>query len=294
MKIQVDYIEAIKMVLSKPLFVCTMLAIACLFFVVTGLQFWISEYLIVTLVNDRGVVFAAFSIVSITAPTLGVMIGGHVSTSLGGYTGKHALQYCLVVAILGTVVAMPIPYFDSLWIIIPLLWLLFFFGGALLPTLTGVMISSIKLKARSIGSSIAQFMQNLLGYLPAPILYGLVVQESGGKSSRWGMVVLMSWSLLGVAFLSAAVGLQIRRRNRKIKTASGNQAEPLHNFERDDDDEDDGIKCDEDKELMLIISEDEELECKKGAEDEEKGDPLVKSSKFGKLNNMYGANIINR
>jgi len=44
----------------------------------------------------------------------------------------------------------------------------------MLPTLTGLMISSIPQKLRNLGNSIAQFTFNLIGYIPAPVAYSYV------------------------------------------------------------------------------------------------------------------------
>ena len=148
--------------------------------------------------------FIVFAVVSITAPTLGVVVGGKISEKLGGYTGKNALLFCFICSILASLLAFPIPYINRFEVVSVLLWLEFFVGGAILPTLTGLMISSIQKNMRNIGNSVAQFVQNLIGYIPAPILYGLVNDFTGGDDSRWGMVMLMSWSLFAVIALGVA------------------------------------------------------------------------------------------
>lgn len=65
----------------------------------------------------------------------------------------------------------------------------------------------------------ANFFYNCLGYLPSPFLYGLVVQltptynKAGENVSRWGMVVIMYVSIIGV--ISLAMGLILRKRSKK-------------------------------------------------------------------------------
>ena len=51
-------------------------AITSLYFVVTGIQFWFSDYMITEIGVEKQKVFAWFGIVSITGPILGVFIGG--------------------------------------------------------------------------------------------------------------------------------------------------------------------------------------------------------------------------
>ena len=73
------------------------------------------------------------------------------------------------------------------------------------------MISSVPKQHRAYANSMGAIFLNLLGYLPAPFLYGLVdeLTSSGDKvdnnKSRYGMVVLMSWSVLGAISLAVAV-----------------------------------------------------------------------------------------
>jgi hypothetical protein len=55
--------------------VCCVFSLSSLFFVLTGIQFWISDYLRTVLDIPQQEVFVAFAVVSITGPTLGVLIG---------------------------------------------------------------------------------------------------------------------------------------------------------------------------------------------------------------------------
>ena len=67
------------------------LALTFLYFIITGIQYWVSDYLITELKVEQEVVFVTFSIISITGPVLGVVIGGNVTTFLGGYNSKKSL-----------------------------------------------------------------------------------------------------------------------------------------------------------------------------------------------------------
>lgn len=207
----ISYIKRVRSIFRRPVFVLSMMTISSIYFVVTGVQFWISDYMIMALGATQGKVFTVFALVSITAPTLGVLAGGNICDRLGGYSGDRALDFCLVFAGLASMFAIPIPLSENFYIVSLCLWLLFFFGGAILPTLTGMMLTAIPQKQRSIGSSIAQFVQNLTGYLPAPVLYGYVIKQSGGSTSHWGMGVLMMWLGWGLIFLSLAKYLKYKK-----------------------------------------------------------------------------------
>jgi len=228
------YFEVLQSIFGNNLFMTTMLAIGTIYFVVTGIQFWISDYLITVLKAPEEKVFMIFAFVSITAPTLGVIFGGKLSHRLGGYTGRHALLFCVIWAALGSIIAIPIPFLNSLLSVTVFLWLEFFIGGVILPTLTGFMISSIKKQARNVGSAFAQFIQHLTGYLPSPMLYGLIVKHTPSPGgSRWGMIMLMSWSLIGTILLFIAFIIQFRRRSRREKLKQKREKTANKHFQED-------------------------------------------------------------
>jgi hypothetical protein len=67
-----------------------------------------------------------------------------------------------------------------------------------------MMISSVPKHLRALGNSTSQLAQNLIGFFPSPFLYGLVCRLTGGEESRWGMALLMFWSLWGIVGVSVA------------------------------------------------------------------------------------------
>ena len=70
------------------------------------------------------------------------------------------------------------------------------------------MLSTIPENKKAMANSITQFSYNFLGYLPAPIVYGLVCRFTGGAESRWGLGFLMIITLGGVYFLRQAKMVQ--------------------------------------------------------------------------------------
>jgi len=208
---KLTYFDYIKILWTKKVYIYTMLAISSLYFVITGIQFWISDYLRNVLGEEKEKVFMSFALISITGPTSGVVIGGTILDRLGGYTGKGALDFCLICGTFASLSAIPVPFLNHFMSICVLLWLVMFFGGALMPAVIGIMLSSIPKNMRAMGYSAAQIVQNFLGYVPAPVVYGFVVEMTGGENSRYGMILLMSWSSLGVFCLFAAKNARIKK-----------------------------------------------------------------------------------
>jgi MFS transporter, Spinster family, sphingosine-1-phosphate transporter len=74
-----------KLVLSNKVFLFVTLATSCLYFVITGIQFWITDYMITILHYNPDTVFITFTTACISGPTIGVFVGGVVTHKLGGY-----------------------------------------------------------------------------------------------------------------------------------------------------------------------------------------------------------------
>jgi len=83
-------------------------------------------------------IFACFVVTCVTAPTIGIVLGGWIVQRFGGYQGKHSITFVFVFACISTAISFFITRIDDLGAFAPLLWLFFFFGGGLVPNLVGI------------------------------------------------------------------------------------------------------------------------------------------------------------
>jgi MFS family permease len=156
------------------------------------------------MMQDPVVVFPTYAIMAVTGPVMGAACGSILITKLGGYEETRSLLALAVLGTLGAVAAIPIPFLTNFPIFIGCTWIYMFFGGAVMPSMTGVMISSVYKGWRPLANSFAQVIINLLGYLPAPFIYGLICSLTGGQHSPYGMAVILYSSLLGMLFCGLA------------------------------------------------------------------------------------------
>jgi hypothetical protein len=215
-----SYYSILLDLLMNKVYLFSMLGICCLLFIVTGIQFWISDYMQEVLNVDPKSVFITFAFVCITAPVLGVMLGGYYIQHLGGYTNKQAMDACFKISVLAGLSGIFLPLIDNFYLFVFLMWFLLFFGASIVPGLTGIMLSSTPEKTKEIANSITHLCYNLLGYLPSPFLYGLVCRYTGGVTSRYGLAFILLWSYFGVIFLFIARFF----RNRAPNNAKENQS----------------------------------------------------------------------
>lgn len=116
-----------------------------LYFVVTGVQFWFSDFMIQVQGLKKEYVFIIFGLVSTTGPVCGVIAGGILSSKLGGYNSKKSLYVMAAIGTVAAVAAFPVALFPSNMIVIQvfLLWVVLFCGGNVMPSVTGVMLNTV-------------------------------------------------------------------------------------------------------------------------------------------------------
>ena len=105
--------------------------------------------------------------------------------------------------------AAPAPFMNSLNNFSTCLWLTLFFGGFILPQLTGIMLSSVHESQRAQANGMAAMAYNLLGCLPAPAFYGMISSIShGGKAP---MACLLYSSVITIGLLFSGTYMKLAR-----------------------------------------------------------------------------------
>ena len=98
------------------------------------------------------------------------------------------------------------------------MWLVLFFGGGIVPILTSIIINSVPGEHSGSANSISNLLTNLLGYLPAPYIYG-ILSDIYGDLGVMGMKVTMWISIAGMIFQILATYHSFQFDIYKNKTA---------------------------------------------------------------------------
>ncbi len=157
--------------LRLPVYVFVVLCMSALYFVVTGVQFWGTAYMMVALGAPQVITAAAtkkccfavflftisishhfsyflqyeanllFVATSATAPILGVLFGGWLIDRLGGYRGTvqcaNALQVCFYLGLFAAGFGFAAAFARNARTLAFFLWFTLFFGGSICPAATG-------------------------------------------------------------------------------------------------------------------------------------------------------------
>ena len=204
----------IKETVRSKMFVYMAMAISTLYFITTGIQYWISDYLQVVLDIPAEETFYFYSFTCLTAPMMGLITSGIVFSYIGGYNSPKAFPLLFMAGLVSLVVSLPAPFANRRYTIYSLMWLLFFSGSFLLPTMTGIMLNSVKQNQRTTANSVATLCYNLFGFLPAPFIYGFVstLGDNVKRSNRYALACIMFTSIITGLFLILGYLEQLKQR----------------------------------------------------------------------------------
>lgn len=209
--------DQIKMLFGNILLLLLTFSLCCLYFVVAGIQYWITLYMIKVLNISFTIVVIVFVIISITAPIFGVYAGGKIIEFFGGYKGKNiidALWVCFISAVLAAFCTFPASIASGAFGEFISLWLLLFFGAVIVPCATGVCINCVEREYQANTSSFLQSCANIGGFFLAPLLSGFYMgkfdNEIQGLTNGFRMILGVSW--IGALFM----GLSLCKARRGI------------------------------------------------------------------------------
>eukprot|EP00927_Polykrikos_kofoidii_P007059 TRINITY_DN12883_c0_g3_i1.p1 TRINITY_DN12883_c0_g3~~TRINITY_DN12883_c0_g3_i1.p1 ORF type:complete len:534 (+),score=70.07 TRINITY_DN12883_c0_g3_i1:150-1751(+) len=211
------------LVLAKvPLFVSTVVSICALCFVVTGIQLWTSAYFSAAFHRPRSEVTTLFVIAAGSAPILGVVIGSGLVDALGGYdTLQSRAHSCLLLvcfgimgglAAMGVVLLQPDPSDHTRFFeVLVCIWLLLFFGGSILPAVTGISLAAVPKELRTAASSLSMMAYNIFGYGLGAYIPGQVAKF---ESLAVAMQVVCSGAIITFVGLIASYRIAVRAAQR--------------------------------------------------------------------------------
>ena len=137
----------VKLLLTNKVFMFACFTVCTAFFVVIGIQFWGTSYMIITMNTSPHNAMIIYSFITITAPILGVITSGFLLDHFGGYRGTNkgvALKMMLVNSILCVLIAIPTSFVFNIFLFGPLLWLEIFCGACNIPAGIGIVVDSVE------------------------------------------------------------------------------------------------------------------------------------------------------
>ena len=109
---------------------------------------------------------------------------------LGGYEGKHTFGASLLVCWFGCLIGLPFPFINNFSLAIAVIWISIMFGSIVQSSFTGIVMTLVTAEQRPQAYAMVALCYNLIGYMPAPYLYGLVLEAAPvPEKSKYGMIL---------------------------------------------------------------------------------------------------------
>ena len=127
------------------------------------------------------------------------------------------MKLCCAFGFVSFVFAFPLGFLFSIIYVITLLWFFLFFGAAIIPVGTGIMISSVRKDCQATSSSLSQLIFNFFGYFFSPILTGYIMDKFQDKKVGfiWGMRVVFWWVIFALIFMLSAFILVYKKYKKR-------------------------------------------------------------------------------
>ena len=188
-----------------------------LFLVISGIQYWITDYVVSVLEHTKETAFIVYIIVGALGPVFGVALSGCIFDRMGGYHGINTpLVFTGFMCLAGSLGLLSTAIANVYWLASCVLIQLLF-GGFCVPVLTGFMITRVPPKMRTQANSIANLSYNLFGFFPAPSVYGIVYQATGSGTSRWGLFSIQVFGAFTILLMAPYMAVKRYKDNRELE-----------------------------------------------------------------------------
>ena len=158
---------------KSPLFRYILIAIISIFFIVSGLQFWVNNFFENSLdITDKKSRLTYFIVIIVFTALVAPITGGLIMQKLGGYDSKRVMYLPFICCIISLICSNLMLLSNNKYYILILLEGYLFSGCIIIPSLNGILISSMSKELAGSVSAISNLLYNVLGRLAGPSFYG--------------------------------------------------------------------------------------------------------------------------
>ena len=166
------------------------LAIISIFFILSGLQFWVNDFFENALdIKDKKSRLLGFVIIIVFTALFAPLVAGFIMQKLGGYDSKRVMYLPFICCIISLICSNLMLLSNYKYYILILFECYLFSGCIIIPCLNGILISSMSKELAGSVSAISNLLYNILGRLAGPSFYG-IFRSIFEKNSRLPMIIL--------------------------------------------------------------------------------------------------------
>ena len=214
---ELDFVSKIKTIMSSPLFLCSLLSSTILLTTMTGISYWIIDYIkTVFKVEDQQKALVSYILITISGPIGGLFTSVIVSITIGNYNHRHAGTIMFLMYTLATIIANQIYLVNDYLLFVAITILYLMLCSTALPMIQGICLGSVSQSLKGTAFSLANLFINIFGVIPSTYAYGYLNNKYKEKNNRFAMNCMMKY-LIGGAVLALITIIVRCRQNRKIK-----------------------------------------------------------------------------
>lgn len=208
-------------------FMCGVLSLTFLFFVLRGVNYWGTEYLTKTFPEQsRIVIRICFLAIAITAPIFGLVCGSNIGEIIVAYFDTreeynyYNILWSIGLGLIASLFSITACHTSGFLSILISLWLVLFFGGALLPLVSVTLLEILEPKDRALATGFNSLVQQLFGQGGSLLMTGYIAQNISFQAA-WTVLLSGSWfALVCVALMACSLRpntLQNSNNNNNVR-----------------------------------------------------------------------------
>ena len=184
-------------------------------FLRSALQFWLVKYIISLGYTNKPLTTFVFAYMITCNPLFGNLIGAKLSPIFGNYNKRSSLFCVLLLQLLVCIVFTPAPYFEEWWKFCIFASLFQILGMANVSPIGNIMISSLNREQKKRAAGVMAIFNVILGSVPAPPIYGLILDRWGEYNKHCAMIAYKNYLYLSIPLI--IIGIIIREIRFRYK-----------------------------------------------------------------------------
>ena len=204
-----------KSLLLDPFYMVLLWARCINVFLRSALQFWLVKYIISLGYTNKPLTTFVFAYMITCNPLFGNLIGAKLSPIFGNYNKRSSLFCVLLLQLLVCIVFTPAPYFEEWWKFCIFASLFQILGMANVSPIGNIMISSLNREQKKRAAGVMAIFNVILGSVPAPPIYGLILDRWGEYNKHCAMIAYKNYLYLCIPLI--IIGIIIREIRFRYK-----------------------------------------------------------------------------
>ena len=207
-ELSVKIFKNVGTIICNKIFTFSSLCNSVAFFGIGVVQFYGDKYMNKVLGIDGGTRFILFALLCLFGPTSGMVFGGIICSKLGGYVKRKSMTFVIISMAIASAISMTIACHKISAIFIIAGWTYLFGIGAVIPPISGIIISCLDNNLRGDGFSICNCLNNLIGSFPSSYVFSLLVdafeEKPEGDRYRYAWMITMGYNFIGLLYVIIA------------------------------------------------------------------------------------------